>query len=223
MNETPKSHLIVAIARAKGCGGGSIGMEVARRLGCRYLDREILVEAARRMSRDPEALEAFDERCMSFWERTMVLALGSPGAPVTPPPLTLDDRDLFHIEKAIMKEAAQRGPVVIVGRMGFAVLRGEPGLLSVFLHAPLKERVQSMMRVLGIASEEEAKDLALRTERDRDEFVKTYTGKVRLDAKNYHLCIDTARFETDAVVGLICQAAQDVVRGLADPAATEKP
>ncbi len=86
MAEKPKSHLVVVIARAKGSGGALLGKRLAKRLACRYLDREILVEAARRMSRDPDALEAFDERRAGFWERTMAFAVGTPEMPCVPPP-----------------------------------------------------------------------------------------------------------------------------------------
>lgn len=219
MNDTTASNLVVVIARAKGSGGGAIGMELAKRLGCRYLDREILVEAASRLNKQPEALEVFDERSLTFWERTMALTLGTPEVPYVPSPMNLDDRDLFHIEGKIMKEAAQRGPVVVVGRAGFAVLRDEPGLLSVYLQAPLETRVKRVMRVFGIGSEEEARELILRTERSRSQFVKAVTGLERLDPKNYHLFIDTARFGTRAVVDLLYQAAQNVARRLTSPTA----
>lgn len=222
MLEKPQCHLIVVIARAKGSGGGLIGKRLAKRLGCRYLDREILVEAARRMSKEPKALEAFDERRMSFWERTMALTVGSPEAPYVPPPIYLDDGDLFITESAIMREAARRGPVVIVGRAGFAVLRGEPGLLSVFLHAPLEKRVKRVMKVYGALSVDEARELVLRTDRDRNHFVKSVLGIERLDSQNYHLCIDTGRFGTSGAGDLIYQAVQNVAKALGGPATAPK-
>jgi len=218
MEETRKSHLVVAIARAMGSGGSFVGKRLAMRLGCRYLDREILVEAARRMNKEPDALEAFDERRLTFWERTrMAYALGTPDAPYAPPPVNVNDEDLFDTEKAIIREAALRGPAVVLGRAAFAVLRGEPGLLSVFLHAPLERRTRRVMKLYKLGSPEEARDLIVRTDRDRNQFVKAVAGAERLDPQNYHLCIDTARLGTVATIKLIYQAAMEVARGLNHP------
>ncbi len=121
-----------------------------------------------------------------------------------------------------MREAAERGPVVIVGWAGFSVLRREPGLFSVFLHAPIEKRVRRVMKVYGNLTAEEAKALVLRSNRDRGEFARTVLRTERLDPQNYHLCIDTERFGTSAVVDLIYQAAQDVVRGLGGPSEEPK-
>ena len=215
MEKTKKSHLVIAIARGMGSGGGFVGKRIAVRLGCRYLDREILVEAARRMNKEPDALEAFDERRMTFWERTrMAYAFGTPDVPYAPAPINVDDRDVFETEKAIIREAALRGPAVVLGRAAFAVLRGEPGLLSVFLHAPLEKSARRVMKHYKLGSAEEAKELIVRTDRERNQFVKAATGADRLDLQNYHLCLDTGRLGTGGAIELIYQAAMEVARSL---------
>ena len=218
MEATRKGYLIVTISRTMGSGGGFVGKRLATRLGCRYLDREILVEAARRLNKEPDALEAYDERHLTFWERTrMAYALGAPDAPYVPPPLSVDDTDLFEVESAIIRSAAERGPAVIVGRAGFAILKGEPGLLSVLLHAPLEKRARRVMKLYKLASLEEAKEIVVRTDRDRGQFVKAAVGIDRLDPRNYHLCVDTDRLGTGKAIEFVYQAAMEVARGLDRP------
>ena len=46
----------VTIARLMGSGGSYVGRLVARRLGFKYIDREILYEAARRLGTDEKFL-----------------------------------------------------------------------------------------------------------------------------------------------------------------------
>jgi cytidylate kinase len=213
MEDTGKAYLVVTIARSMGSGGSFVGKRLATRLGCRYLDREILVEAAQRLHKDPEALEAFDERHLSFWERTrMAYAYGAPDAPYTPPSVTVDDMDLFDTEKAIIREAAGRGPAVIVGRAAFALLGHEPGLLSVFLHAPLEHRVKRIQRIYRLATPEEARELVTRSDKDRAHFVKAAAGVDWTDPRNYHVSLDTARLGTGASIELVYQAAMEVAR-----------
>ncbi len=213
-----KGYLIVTIARTMGSGGSFVGKRLATRLGCRYLDREILVEAARRLNRDPEALENFDERHLTFWERTrMAYAFGVPDSPYAPPPVTVDDMDLFDTQKQIVREAAHRGPVVVVGRAGFALLKNAPGLLSVFLHAPIENRVRRIQKIYRLQDRSQAVDLIEQSDKDREHFVKSAAGVPWMQPANYHLCIDTGRMGTAATIELVYGAAMEVARDLAVP------
>jgi cytidylate kinase len=215
MEEGNRSFLLVAVGRTMGAGGSFVGRRLATRLGCRYLDRELLIEAAKRLHRDPEALEAFDERHLSFWERTrMAYAFGAADALYTPPPVTVDDMELFDSQKEILREAAGRGPVVVVGRAGFAVLRGEPGLLSVFLHAPLEVRAERIRKIYRLGSLAEAKEMVAESDKQREHFVRAASGLDWRDPNHYHLCVDTARLGTAATAELIYVAAMEVARNL---------
>ena len=216
MDEKGSSSLVVTIARAVGSGGSFVGKRLANRLGCRYLDREVLVEAARRLRRDPEALETFDERHLSFWERTrMAYAFGIPDAPYAPPPMATDDMELFETQKTIIKEAAERGPAVIVGRAGYWILKGHPGLLSVFLHAPADQRIRRVRKVYKLPSDSAAMEMVQQSDRQREQFIRAATGLDWRDPANFHLCIDTAKLGTPVAIELIYSAAMEVARGLA--------
>jgi cytidylate kinase len=215
MDEKGSSSLVVTIARAVGSGGSFVGKRLAARLGCRYLDREVLLEAARRLRRDPEALETFDERHLSFWERTrMAYAFGIPDAPYAPPPMATDDMELFETQKTIIEEAAQRGPAVIVGRAGYWILRGHPGHLAVFLHAPLEQRIRRVRKIYKLASESAALEMVQQSDRQREQFIRAATGQDWRDPANFHLCVDTARLGTPAAIELVYTAAMEVARGL---------
>ena len=57
----------------------------------------------------------------------MAYAFGAPDAPYAPPPVTVDDMELFDTQKTIIREAVDRGPAVVVGRAGYWILKGEKG------------------------------------------------------------------------------------------------
>jgi CMP/dCMP kinase len=209
-------HLIVAIGRLKGSGGTYLGRELAGRLGCAYLDREILLEAARRLNGDPEALEALDERKLSFWERIRLeAARGVPTPAYVPPPLNQEDSKLYETEKAIILEAVERGPAVVVGRAAFHFLAEEPGLLSVFLHAPFERRVERVMRVYGMTDREEAEGVVKDSDRHREGFVKSVTGRDWLDPRNFHLSLDTWKLGPTVALGVIERSALSVREAMA--------
>lgn len=215
MHGTGKHHLAVAIARSMGSGGSYLGRKLAERLGCSYLDREILLEASRRLDRDPEALQHFDERHLTFWERTrLTYASGPPETAYTPPPMSVEDTLLFDAEKTIILEAAAHGPVVVVGRAGWWILRKEPGLLSVFLHAPLEQRVERINKIYKLGSFEKAHEMVLASDRQRAAFVKASTDRDWLDTGNYHLTLDTWRLGSATALEVIYSASMEVYRAL---------
>jgi cytidylate kinase len=144
----------------------------------------------------------------------MAYAFGAPDSPYAPPPVTVDDKDLFDVQKTIIQEASERGPATIVGRGGFALLKGLPGHLSVFLHAPLDLRARRIRRLYSLGSLEEARDMAEQSDRERGHFVKAVVGANWLDPNQYHICLDTGRLGTGAATELLYQAALEVARSV---------
>ena len=132
-------RITVTLARQFGCGGSYLGQCVAESLGVRCLDREILSHAAQRLSAEEEDLAAREERGRPFWERMLRgISVGPPEALYHPPvTLSVSDRDIFQAETEVMKSIAAREDCVIVGRLASHVLPDHPGMVNVFLHAPL--------------------------------------------------------------------------------------
>src|SRR5262245_27176635 len=60
---------IVTIAHEMSSGGPEIGIELAKRLGWRYVDRDMLSEAAQRYGVGVDKLTELDEKKPSLFER----------------------------------------------------------------------------------------------------------------------------------------------------------
>src|SRR5919206_848415 len=88
----------VTISRQLGSGGAYVGQVIARRLGLRYVDREVLHLAAQSLNVEDAAVEASSEKLTSFWEKLLGgLTLLPPESPYTPPPVrTFTDEELFR-------------------------------------------------------------------------------------------------------------------------------
>ena len=72
----------ITISRQMGAGGSYIGQQIAKRLGLKYIDREVLHLAAQEFGCDEETIAARSERVSSFWERVLGgLSFGVPEAP----------------------------------------------------------------------------------------------------------------------------------------------
>jgi CMP/dCMP kinase len=202
---SPQPRKVISLSRQVGAGGAYVGQALARQLGIRYVDREILQEAARILGRDDRELESLEERVSSLWDRmAAVLSWGAPEAAYVPPPLpTLYEEDLFAVESGIIREVAAREDAVFVGRAATWVLREMPGHISVFLHAPEPARVARMMHDHQLTDEAAAYELVRRSDQQRSRFLQSVTGGSWFNLSHYHLAIDTGAVSLDEAVDLI--------------------
>jgi cytidylate kinase len=82
-------NLIITISRQMGSGGSEIGFRLAKSLGIRYIDREILTRTARILEEDEQVMADRFERVSGLWEEATLFGLGSPESGYTPRLLTL--------------------------------------------------------------------------------------------------------------------------------------
>src|SRR5581483_9619756 len=119
---------VVAIAREIGTAGTQVGLAVARALGCAFVDREIIVEAARRYEVAAERLVDLDERAPSFWQR-----------------FDRERRRLLVFIRAALLDRLASGACVVTGRLAPLLLRDVAPVLLVRVTAPLDVRVRRVM------------------------------------------------------------------------------
>ena len=201
---------IVAVSRQFGSGGARIGRAVAQRLAFRYADREILAEAARALKMEANDLEPLEERTASVWERIGELfALGAPDTPFIPPTLPgVSESQLFDVEQEVIKNIADKGKAVIVGRGAAHILGDSKEVLRVFLHAPLQARVTLAMAEYGFTERDAAESVVRRSDAARAKFVRALTGKDWCDATLYDVTLDTAVVGHAQAAELLVQLAQ---------------
>ena len=195
----------ITISRQMGAGGSFIGQIIAKRLGLKYVDREVLHLAAKEFGCDEETLEARSERVSSFWERIFSgLSLGAPEAKYTPTPLrNFSDRELFNKQTEILKRIAGSNDCVVVGWAGVYMLPRHRGMFCVFCHAPINFRVKRLMNVYGDLSEEKARAMITESDRTRELYFNTMTGHDWTCARNYHLSIDTSLRPLEEIAEMI--------------------
>jgi cytidylate kinase len=189
-----KSFNIITISRQMGSGGTYIGYLTAKELGFRYLDREILQQAANELGIEPSMLERYDGRSASLMENIIQsFCFSTPEMPNLPPlRRPVYNKDLFALESKIMKEVADRCNAVIIGRGGFYILKDRPDTIHIFVHAPLDYRIEMIMKEQKITDKREVKKMIEESDHERTKFIRDMMGTDWYDARNYHLCIDSS-------------------------------
>jgi CMP/dCMP kinase len=196
---------VVTISRQIGSGGAFIGQAVARALGLKYVDREILQRAAAALGVDDEqSIEALEERSRSAWSGiARVIFIGAPDAPFAPPPPPgVHEGDVFEAETHIIREIAAHENAVIVGRGAPHVLKDFENVIRVFVHAPEAMRVAEVSRVYQL-SDADARQMVLRSDRNRARFVQSLIGRSWTDACLYDLTVDTSIVPIELAADLI--------------------
>jgi cytidylate kinase len=203
----------VALSRQRGSGGSYVGREVAERLGLLCIDRQMLRDAAEYLRLNESApIETAES---SWWSRLgQAFAMAGPESGYAPPsPESVYEGDRFEIEKRLIREIVAEHTAVIVGHGAAQVLRGRPGVLSVFLHAPEPWRIARVQQIYRLADQRAAQQMVRESDRDRAKFIQAIGGVSWTDVRGYDLAVDTAAIGFDATVDLILQAVKARAKG----------
>ena len=155
---------IVTIGRQFGSGGKEVGIRVAKELGIPFYDKELLQEAAKKSGLCEKVFESFDERPKSLLYSIAMdsYLFGLPGAGMG----DSLEQQVYLATFNTIRQIAEEGPCVIIGRCADYALEENPNLLSLFIHAPMEARIQRVAERQAVTPEK-ARQMILRTDKRR--------------------------------------------------------
>lgn len=182
---------VVSIEREYGCGGSHIAQTVAVRLGWKLWDREITDEIARRLKCKAELVEEHEERCDTMFYRLIKTFMRGSFEPRidTAEVELLDAEHLAVLFEKVVKEIAERGNAVIVGRGAAWFLRERDDAFHAFLYASYEEKMRRCLA--GGQTKNEAEELLATVDKERAAFVRKYYGKIWPDRALYNMMMNT--------------------------------
>jgi cytidylate kinase len=226
---------VITVSGSLGSGAREVAQAVAAEMRLEYVDQEIIVEAAGQLGVRVADVESRDERKSSIGERLasvmrtlmersaaagaadplggggleMVLARTYGEAADLPEAGAgqLDDERYIKTLTGVLKGVAKRGDVVMLGRGSQAILRDEPGVLHVYVAAPMEHRINLLVDRDGIArgdAEKRIKD----SDKNRIAFHRHYFKVEPDNPALYDLGINAGRVRTDIAAQMIAIAAR---------------
>jgi cytidylate kinase len=216
---------LVTVARQHGSQGEVVAQEVARLLEANYLDRQLIALAAQRAGVTESAVAERDEKVQSRTERVLRIAMDSlvRGASAeaypdylmvarygdeVPASQEVDEKRYRELIAGVMKGLAQAGNAVVMGRGGNILLKDVPGVLRVFVVAPLEARVRRVMEQEGVDAQEATRRIH-RVDGNRSAFIKQLVKAEWDDPANYDLVVNTGRCSVEYAARLIANTAWD--------------
>ena len=193
-------RIVITIGREYGSGGRLIAKRISEELGITFYDKQLIAAVAKKTGFSENFIrDAEHQRPTNSFLYDLYTAVQTPSVP----------DQVFIAQAKVIKEAAARESCVIVGRCADYILRGEPGLLRVFVHAPLDQRVRRAREEYG-ASEANLESFVLRQDKARASYYNYFaTGKWG-QSREYDLCVNS-RIGIDASVQVIKAAAKALV------------
>lgn len=198
-------NIIITIGRSFGSGGRELGRLLAQTLGIPFYDKELLLQAAAGAGVSLEWFERNDERAPQFFGSGMAFSFGLNPMPWYAGASSIGDDSLYHAQSAVIQDLARRGSCVIVGRSADYALRHAPGLVSIFVSAPMDVCVERILRRHDSASPDQARRMAERVNRLRANYYNFYTDKRWGASESYDLCIDSSRMPMDRCVQAVIE------------------
>lgn len=205
-------NTVITIGRQYGSGGREIGMKIAELLGISYYDDELISLAAKNSGINSETLSDVDEKATNSLLYT--LAMGGSlfgGNAALAYEMPINDK-LYLAQSDVIKELAQKEPCVIIGRCADYVLKEYPSAINIFIYADLEKRAVRVAKNRNIP-EAKAKDIIIKTDKQRANYYNYYTSQKWGRIENYDLCIDSGRLSLDkaaeAVVAYVEKITED--------------
>lgn len=187
-----KQNFVITIGRQFGSGGRELGRMLADRFGIEYYDKKLLLEAASRAGMSPEVFERNDERVPNLMGSSVGFNMGYGQLPWYNGQTMVAD-SIYSSLTDVIEHLADTRPCVIVGRSADYVLRDNPvAKVSLFVHAPIDDRVR---RIIGRADKDKegaARTLAVKTDKLRAAYYNFYTDKKWGDSASYDLTFDSS-------------------------------
>ena len=195
------NDLIITISREFGSGGRKIGEEVAKKLGINYYDKAIIDKAAQSSGLSPEFIEKEEQT----FSNSILFNLATSGGQFGVSGTSLVDKIYVSESKAI-KDFADKGPCVIVGRCADYVLRDKK-CFNVFVYADDTFKMKRIVNDYGFDDKQVSKLIKTR-DKTRARHYNYYCDRLWGDRKNYHLLINSAAYGIDKTSDLIIEAAK---------------
>lgn len=198
------NNTVITIGRQLGSCGRKIGKKLAEELNIAFYDKDLIAKAAKESGLSENLFEGMDERPTNSFLYSLVMGLNTGHGIYHHYDDVLGSDNLFKIQSTVIRNVAAEGPCVIVGRCADYILRNEPNLIRVFIHA------DEDWRKLNVAAEDEievaeAVTRLRKIDKRRSNYYNFYTNRTWGDVDNYDIAVNSGAIGVDNTVALLAQ------------------
>lgn len=203
--------VIITIARQYGSGGREIGERVAEMLGIPLYDKELITDAAAKGSLNEEVIKGADESAANSLLYTLAMGSNILGTTMNfGYKKPLNDK-LFVLQSEVIKEYAEGGSCVIIGRCSDYVLRNEKNVLRLFIYGDLDHRKARVAERHPEIKSSQIIDIINKTDKRRASYYNFYTGNKWGKYDNYDMAINSSTLGIEGTANIIAASAKKLL------------
>ncbi|MBR4166655.1 MAG: cytidylate kinase-like family protein [Bacteroidales bacterium] len=203
-------RFVITISREVGSGGRTVGRKLAKKLGVRFCDKQLIRELVNMFGLNEGEIERIKGKKQNWLEDLFSRISPEFGSEMFIPrgveePPVVTSNEIFENEKQIIRSIAEESSCVIAGRSGFFILKDHPNKLDVFIHASRQKRIERVMRRQEL-TEKKAEEVIDYVDKARDNYIQKFAGTSRYDLRNYDLVLNMDYMTEDEAVECILKA-----------------
>ena len=203
--------IIITIARQYGSGGREIGEKVAALLGIPLYDKQLITDAAAKGSLNEEIIRSADESAANSLLYTLAMGSNHYGTAMHfGYKMPLNDK-LFILQSEVIKEYAEQGSCVIIGRCADYVLKDDHDVFRLFIYGDLEHRQARVKERHPEIKQSQIIDVINKTDKRRASYYNFYTGNKWGKYDNYDMAINSSTLGIEGTAQLVVAMAKKLI------------
>jgi len=175
-----ENKIIITVAREYGSGGRYVAKLLAEKLGLKFYDKDLIKIISNESGLSAAYIEENEENIhgnlLSSFNTQYYNNLSN-------------DDNLFIAESKAIREIAEAGGAVIVGRCSNYILKDNTNVINIFLYSDDNNKLKRAVKYYGLSEENALKEIN-RINKNREKHYNYYTHEKWKDMSNYDLCIN---------------------------------
>lgn len=195
---------IITISREFGSGGRELGKRLADELKYSYYDSELITEISKETGMTEEYIHNIFEKGIYPYAFHFAKSFSMYSS------LQSNQTDILVVQQKILKEIAQSGNCIIVGR-GADIILEDFNPLNIFVYADMDSKLNRCKEKADekeMLSDKDLKKKIIQIDKDREKFYSLLSSLKWGDKSNYHLCINTSGIEIKSIVSAVANYAK---------------
>lgn len=206
------SDTLITIGRQFGSCGRIIGEKVAEKLGIPCYDKQLVKRAAKESGLWEDLLDQMDEKPSNSFLYSIVMDPYAYSYSFDKQGYSMNlNQKAFMATYTTVEKLAGEGPGVFIGRCADYILRDVPGVLKVFIYAPMEIRIRTVMERFGL-SEKHAKDQIQKEDKARASYYNYYTSNKWGKMESYDISINSSILGPDGTADLIIETSEKLIK-----------
>ncbi len=195
MEEKTDRNIIITINREYGSGGRYVGKILADKLGIKLYDKDLITLVS-----DESGLSAtyIEEKEQNIKGKLLANFNSQYYNNMT------NEDNLFIAETNAIKEIAQNGSCVIIGRCADYILKDNNNVFNVFLYSNDEEKVKRAVKYYGLNEKSALKEIN-KINKARNNHYNYYTNRKWKDFANYDFTINVDKFGVEKTAEILKQ------------------